>query len=48
MLVVIAGSINVIRPVKANTVEPISDIMLIDTVRPIVTSVFRFMKAFKI
>ena len=60
MLVVIVSSINVIGPVKANTIEPISDVILaniiisitvirfINTVRPIMASVFKFVEAFKI
>ena len=48
MLVVVAGPVDIIRPVKANTVGPVSDVMLVNTVRPIIVSVFRFMEAFKI
>ena len=60
MLVVIAGPINIIGPVKANTVGPVSNviltniiisvsnIILINAIRSIMTSVFKFIEAFKI
>ena len=47
-MVVVTGPINVIRPVKANTVGPVSDVMLVNAVRPIMASVFGFVEAFKI
>ena len=59
-MVVVADPINIIKPVKVNAIRPISNVMLtniiisigniilINAVEPIITSVFKFIEAFKI